>query len=58
MTSGESPGSAWWREELQRRGDPEDRREGRAALQRRLFGKPDDSEELTDDKPDNDPAAA
>ncbi len=57
MSSVESPGSSWWREELRRRNDPEERTAGREALQRRLFGEPD-SEEPTDDKPDNDPAAA
>ena len=56
MTSGESPGSAWWREELQRRGDPEDRREGRAALMRRLFGEA--APEPIHDNPDDGPNAA
>ncbi len=42
-------GSAWWREERRRRNDPAERTADRAALQRRLFGEPDDSEEPTDD---------
>jgi len=58
MTSGESPGSAWWREQNRRRTDPDERTARGEALQRRLFGKPDEPEEPTDDKPDNDPAAA
>ncbi len=55
MTSVESPGSAWWREERLRRNDPEERTAGREALKRRLFGDPD-SEELADDQPDPDAA--
>ncbi len=58
MTAEESPGSTWWREQNRRRTDPDERTADRAAQHRRLFGKPDDSEEPTDDQPDNDPAAA
>ncbi len=57
MTSVESPGSAWWREENRLRTDPDEATARGEALQRRLFGTPEP--EPTDDQPpDPDPDAA
>jgi len=56
MTGEESPGSTWWREQNRRRTDPDERTADRAALQIRLFGKPDEPEPA--DNPDDGPDPA
>jgi len=53
MSSAESPGSTWFREQNRRRNDPDERTADRAAQHRRLFGKPDEPEPA-DDNPDPD----
>jgi len=55
MSAERVDGSSWLRAELRRKADPEDRREGRALLMRRLFGEA--APEPTDDQPVPDPAA-
>jgi len=55
MSEERADGSSWLRAEWRRKADPEDRREGREALTRRLFGTPEP--EPADDQPDPDSAA-
>lgn len=57
MSDEKVDGSSWLRAELRRKADPEDRREGRAALMRRLFGEAA-PEPTADDNPDDGPDAA
>ncbi len=54
--SAEKDASSWLRAERRRKADPEDRREGRAALMRRLFGEA--APEPIHDNPDDGPNAA
>ncbi len=56
MSSVESPGSSWWREQNRRRSDPEERTADRESLMRRLFGEA--APEPTDDEPDDGPDPA
>ena len=57
MSEERADGSSWLRAEWRRKADPEDRREGRAALMRRLFGEAA-PEPTADDNPDDGPDAA
>lgn len=56
MSDEKVDGSSWLRDERRRKADPEDRRAGRAALGRRLFGT--EPEPTTDDEPADGPPAA
>ena len=51
MSSAESPGSTWWREQNRRRTDPDEVTARGEALKRRLFGAPEPGKPATDDAP-------